>query len=461
MSTSKALKKSVALDATKGPLLAKMIKFAIPVFLSGVLQQAFNTADAIVIGQFSSAKALGGISATSSLINLLVNFFMGLSVGAAIAISQHVGAGDNDGAKDHAHNALATALMCGIIIAVVGNIFCKPVLRLTQTPEDIIGYSEKYMRIYFAGVPAILLYNYGAAIMRTMGDTKRPLLYLAIGGVANVALNLVFVMGFGMDTDGVAIATITSNIISAIFVMYNLCHSHHACRINLKEIGLRKKEFKRIMGLGLPTGIQSSMFSISNIIMQSTINSMGSTFVIGNAASDNLDKYTAFIGDAFVQSALTFGGQNFGAGNYKRIKKVFMQSMLCVFCSTAILSALLVIFRYQLVGLFIKDNPEAVATGALKVIYVGGMYSIGSMMTVSSANIRAMGKSTVPMIASIFGVCIVRIIWLYTIFPAHKSAEMLFVIYPITWAITLIFNVLTFIYFYKKMASGKMKMGLA
>jgi len=460
MSATTANKRFRSLDVTSGPMLAKMIRFAIPVFLSGVLQQAFNTADSIVIGQFSSASALGGISATSSIINLLVNFFMGLSVGAAIAISQHIGASDSAGAGKHAHNALATALVSGIFIAVVGNIFCKPILKLTQTPDDIIGYSEKYMRIYFAGVPAILLYNYGSAIMRTMGDTKRPILYLAIGGVANVILNLVFVLGFGMDTDGVAIATIVSNIISAIFVMYNLCHSHHPCRINLREIKLRKKEFKKIMGLGLPTGIQSSMFSVSNIIMQSTINSMGSNFVIGNAASDNLDKYTAFVGDAFVQSALTFGGQNFGAGNYKRIKKVFMQSMLCVFGACATMSALLVIFRYQLVGLFIKNNPEAMAAGALKVIYVGGMYSIGSMMTVSSANIRAMGKSTVPMIATIFGVCIVRIIWLYTIFPQYKTAEMLFVIYPITWAITLIFNVFTFIYFYKKMSSGKMKMGI-
>ncbi len=459
MGSTRALKNGF-LDVTEGPILVKMIKFAIPVFFSGVLQQAFNTADAVIIGQFCGSAALGGISVTGSIINLLVNFFMGLSVGAAIAISQHAGAGDTEGAGKHAHNAIATAIVCGFIIAIAGNIFCTPILKLMKTPVDIIGYSEKYMRIYFAGVPAILLYNYGSAIMRTMGDTKRPLFYLAIGGAANVLFNLLFVLVFNMDTDGVAIATIISNIVSAAFVMVNLCHSSHMCKLNLREIKIRKQEFKRIMSLGLPTGIQSAMFSISNMIMQTSINGFGSDFVIGNGASDNLDKYTNFIGDAFVQAALTFSGQNFGAGKYKRIKKIFIESLLCSVLICAVVSAIMILFRYPLISLFITDNPSAVATASMKIMYVGAPYGLCAIMSVASANIRAMGKSIIPMIGTIFGVCVLRIIWVSFIFPVNPTAEMLFIIYPITWVLTFIFNLITFIVLYRRMSLGRMKMGI-
>ncbi len=460
MGHSVRLRGSSFLDVTEGPVLIRMIKFAIPVFFSGVLQQAFNTADSVVIGQFAGSAALGGISVTGSIINLLVNFFMGLSVGAAIAIAQHAGAGDAEGAGRHAHNAIATAVVCGFIIAILGNILCTPILKLMKTPDDIIGYSEKYMRIYFAGVPAILLYNYGSAIMRTMGDTKRPLFYLAIGGAANVLLNLLFVIVFNMDTDGVAIATIVSNIISAVFVMYNLMHSHHMCRIDLKRIRILKPEFKRIMNLGLPTGIQSAMFSVSNIVMQSSINSLGSDFVIGSGASDNLDKYMNFIGDAFVQAALTFGGQNFGAGNYKRIKKIFIESVLSVFVICAVFSSLMALFRYPLISIFITDNPAATSAASIKILYVGALYPICSVMSVASANIRAIGKSLIPMFGTIVGVCILRIIWVATALPLNPTPEMLFAIYPITWTITFIFHLCTFIYLYHKMSHGKMKVGI-
>lgn len=459
MDSAKSLK-SGHLDVTKGPILVRMIKFAIPVFISGVLQQAFNTADAVIIGRFAGSTALGGISATGSIINLLINFFMGLSVGAAIAISQHLGAGDDDGAGRHAHNAIATSLVCGFAIAIIGNIYCAPILKLMNTPARIMGYSEKYIRIYFAGAPAILLYNYGSAIMRAMGDTKRPLFYLAIGGVANVLLNLLFVIGFGMDTDGVAIATIVSNIISSAFVLYNLCNSTHVCRINLKEIKIRKREFKRIMSLGLPTGVQSAMFSVSNMVMQSSINSFGSDFVIGSGASDNLDKYINFIGDAFVQAVLTFGGQNFGAGNCKRIKKIFIESLLCVFGFVAFVSALLVIFRYPLINIFITDNPPAVEAASMKIINVGGCYAICAVMSVASANVRAMGKSLISMIGTIVGVCVIRVIWIMTIFPINPTPQMLFVIYPASWVITSVFHICTFVILYNRISSGKMKMGI-
>lgn len=460
MTKAKKQKKFEALDVTEGPILIKMLKYAIPIFLSGILQQTFTTADSLVVGRFSGSDALAGISATSSMINLLVNFFMGLSVGASVAISQHYGAGDNEGVSRHAHNAIATSVVCGFIIAIVGNLLCMPLLELLGTPNEIIGYSEKYIRIYFAGVPVILLYNYGSAIMRTMGDTKRPFLYLTAGGIINVILNLVFVLGFGMDADGVAIATVVSNLVSAVLVMLNLTHSHHACRIDIKRIKISKSEFKKIIGLGLPSGVQSAMFSISNLVMQSSFNSFGSHFIAGNAAATSIDHYQDYVGSAYVQAALTFSGQNFGAGNYKRIKKIFIESILSVSVLAIIMGAILITFRKPLVELFITDNDYAVEIGCMRYIYVGGMYVFCAIMGVSSANIRAMGKSVSSMLVTVFVACVGRIVWIYTVFKVYHNPHVLFAVYPITWIIACIINIAMFIYFYKKMASGKMKMGI-
>ena len=460
LTNAKDTKKFQTLDVTQGPILVKMIKFAIPIFLSGVLQQAFTTADAVVIGRFAGSYALAGISATSSLINLLVNFFMGLSTGAMIAISQHTGAGDREGVRNHAHNAIATSLVCGLLVAILGNIVCRPMLELLDTPEEIIGYSEKYLRIYFAGVPAILLYNYGSAIMRTMGDTKRPIIYLAVGGVANVVLNLFVVLALGMDVDGVAIATIVSNVIAALFVMNNLCHSSHLCRINMREVRLRKKEFKKIMSLGLPSGVQSAMFSISNLVMQSSINSFGPEFVAGSAAASNVDHYNDYIGSAFVNAAVTFSGQNFGAGNYKRIKKIFIESILCVCGISLFVSFFIIIFREPLARIFITDSEYAIEIAGLRNIYVGGMYAFCGLMGVSSANIRALGKSFSAMMVTVVVACFGRILWIYTVFANFRSPHTLYQVYPVTWIIAGVINIIMFAYYYNRMKTGKMKMGI-
>lgn len=460
MAKAKETKKFQALDVTRGPILGKMVRFAIPLFLSGILQQAFSTADSMIIGQFSGSNALAGISATSSLINLLVNFFMGLSAGAMIAISQHTGAGDREGVKNHAHNAIATSLVCGLLVAVLGNIICRPMLELMDTPKEIIDYSEKYLKIYFAGVPAILLYNYGSAIMRTMGDTKRPIVYLAIGGLVNVVLNLFFVLFLGMDVDGVAIATVVSNIISSIFVVNNLCHSTHGCRINLKAVRIRKNEFKRIMSLGLPSGVQSAMFSISNIVMQSSINSFGSEFVAGNAAAANIDHYNDYLGSAFVNAAVTFSGQNFGAGNYKRIKKIFIQGILCVCTLSACVSFFIIIFREPLARLFITDSEYAIEVAGLRNIYVGGMYALCALMAYSSANIRALGKSFSAMMVTVVVACLGRVLWVYTVFAKFRSPHTLYLVYPVTWVIASVINIIMFAYYYKQMKNGSLKMGI-
>ena len=454
-------KGGLTLDVTQGPILAKMIKFAIPIFLSGVLQQTFNTADSMIVGRFSGSNALAGISATASFINLLVNFFMGLSAGASVAISQPTGAGGKEGVGRHAHNAIATSLICGFIVAILGNFMCLPMLNLLDTPAEIIGYSEKYLRIYFAGVPFILLYNYGSAVMRTMGDTKRPILYLGVGGLVNVLLNIVFVVGFGMDTDGVAIATVMSNVVSAAFVMFNLSRSTHACHIELKQIKIHKKEFKRIMALGLPSGVQSAMFSISNLVMQSSFNSFGPSFVAGNAAAANIDHYNDYIGTAFVQAVTTFTGQNFGAGNYKRIKKIFVESILCVVSLSVVVSSLIIIFREPLARLFITDNEYAIEIAGLRNIYVGGMYALCAIMGVASANIRAVGKSVCAMMVTVIVACFGRVVWIYTVFASFpKNPHVLFMVYPLSWAIASVINIFIFVYLYKRMASGKMKMGV-
>ena len=263
---------SEILDVTKGPMLKKMILFTIPVILSGILQQAFNTADNVVVGRYAGADALGGVTATASLTNLIICLFIGLSVGASVAISQALGARDEKEANELAHTAIATAIYSGVVVGVVGFIVSKPILELMGTPKENIEYAAKYMKIYFCGAPFVLLYNFGSGILRTMGDTKRPLIYLAIGGIANVILNLVFVIGFGMDTDGVAIATVMSNVIASSLVLYTLIKSDNCCKISPGDIRIDFNRFKRIMVLGIPAGIQSAMFSLSNVVMQSSIN---------------------------------------------------------------------------------------------------------------------------------------------------------------------------------------------
>ncbi len=440
------------LDVTSGPMLGKIFGFAIPIILSGILQQTFSTADTIVVGRGASSAALGGVSACSSLINLIICIFSGLSVGATVSISQAIGAKNEKEASLCAHTAIATALIGGVVLGVLGIVISKPVLTLMNTPEENIVYSIKYMRIYFAGTPFLLLYNYGSAILRTVGDTKRPLIYLAMGGIVNVILNFILVLGFEMDSDGVAIATVASNVIASGLVFYTLVHSHHVCRIFPDKIRISFRQFKRILALGVPAGVQSGMFSLSNVVLQSSINSFGSAVVAGNGASAAVDSYAAFVSEGFSQTAMTFSGQNMGAKKYKRLKTVFWQTNITGMVMVSLVAALIIPFRETVISFFISDNPKAVEAGCERLMWVLLPYFIGSAMTISSSVLRGMGKSLQPMIATIFGVCVVRMIWVVTIFEQFKTIRSLYLVYPVTWALTVVVIVLMFWQNYRKLA---------
>ena len=448
----KSTKQRQSLDVTSGPMLGKIFSFAIPIILSGILQQTFSTADTIVVGRGASSEALGGVSACTSLINLIICIFTGLSVGATVAISQAIGARDEQRASRCAHTAIATAIFGGIFLGIVGIIISRPILKAMGTPEEIIGYSIKYMRIYFAGAPFLLLYNYGSAILRTVGDTKRPLVFLAIGGIVNVILNFVMVLGLGMDADGVAIATVTSNVIASGLVFYTLVHSHHVCRIFPGRISISFNEFKRILALGVPAGIQSGMFSLSNVVLQSSINSFGAAVVAGNGAAASVDTYAAFVSDGFSQTAMTFSGQNTGAKKYGRLKTVFWLTNLSGMAMVALVAAIIIPFRESVISLFISDNPEAVAAGCERLMWVLLPHFIGAAMTMSSSVLRGMGKSLQPMIVTVFGVCVVRMIWVVTVFEHYKTIRSLYLVYPVTWVLTLAGIVGMFWYSYFKLS---------
>ncbi len=443
-------KNSKVLNVTEGPMLKKMILFAIPIMLSNILQQAFNTADSIVVGRYASSNALGGVSATSPLITLIISLFTGLTVGATVAISQAIGAKDEEGASRHAHNAIATAIMGGVIVAVIGNVFAGPVLKMMGTPAEIIGYSIKYMRIYFAGAPFLLLYNYGSAILRSVGDVKKPFLYLAIAGVINVILNLILVLGFNMDSAGVAIATVVSNAVASTLVLFRLIHSTHCCHIDIKRIRIYINEFKKIIVLGLPSGIQTSLFSGSNVLMQSSINSFGAAVVAGNGASAAVEAYVSFISAGFGQAAMTFAGQNVGAKKFERLKIVLMQAISCAVLLDFFVAILIVPAREDIIRIFIPGDIDAIKAGAYRLMLIAGFHFIASHMTITSNCISGMGKSIRSMIVAVFGVCIFRIICLATVFAKYHTINVLYAIYPVSWAITACMHIIMFTYLYKK-----------
>jgi len=444
---NKQQKGAKVLDVTSGPMFKKMILFAIPIMLSGMLQQTFTTTDSIIIGRYAGSNALGGVTSTISLVNLLIGLFSGISTGGAIAISQAMGAKDFQKAGRYAHNAIAISLAGGIAVGIIGILLCEPVLRAMGSPDEIFPYSVKYMKIYFAGAPFQLLYNFGSAIMRTTGDTKRPLLFLCIGGVTNIFLNMLFVICFGMDTDGVATATVMANIISSSLVMHNLCHSTHCCAISLRKLEFNPAAVGRIITLGVPAGVQMAMFSLSNVVLQSAFNSFGPQVVAGNGAASNIEMYAGFTADGINQAAMTFTGQNVGAGKFRRVMTVFWQGVMSSVIVMAVIATFMNVFRYQLLSLFITDSPEAINAGSMRITTIMYFEIIMAVMNISSSVLRGMGKSFIPMVISIFGVCVLRLVWILGIFPHIGTLFSLYLVYPITWSFTAV--VLTAMMFYQ------------
>lgn len=442
---------------TEGPILKAMVFYTVPVILTSILQLLFNAADLIVVGRFCGSTSVAAVGATGSLTSLIVNLFIGLSVGAGVSVAHAYGANDDRTLHRTIHTSIAIAIVAGSVLTVVGVTFSETFLRLMDTPENILPLSAKYMKIYFCGIIFNMIYNYSASILRAVGDTKRPLIFLTIAGIINVILNVLFVTVFHMNVAGVALATTISQAVSTILVVLSLMHRTDTCRLFLKEIKLYKEQFLKVIKIGLPAGIQSSLFAISNVIVQSSVNSFGDHVISGNSAAANIEGFVYVILNAFMQTAVNFVGQNYGAGQYKRIKKSFLSCIIGVFVVGCAVGFLTYYFAPNLLSIYITDSDEAIAAGITRMTYVCLPYFLCGIMDVTTGAIRGLGSSFTTMIISIAGIVGVRITWLYTVFPMYNTLESLFISYIVSWSFTAICQFIAFFIVYKKKINIKEK----
>ena len=434
---------SFEIDMTNGPLLGKIVRFAIPLAISGILQLLFNAADIIVVGRFSGSGALAAVGSTSALINLIVNLFIGLSVGTNVLVAQYYGGGNQKDLEETVHTSVLSSLIFGVILLVVGISLAAPMLELMGTPEEVLGQASLYMRIYFIGMPASMLYNFGAAILRAVGDTQRPLYFLLLAGVVNVVLNLFFVIACHLDVAGVAIATVISQCVSAGLVLLCLVRSHTVYRVYLRHLRLKKDKLIGMVKIGLPAGIQGCSFSISNVLIQSSINSFGAVAMAGNTAASNLEGFISTAMDAFSQAALSFTGQNLGAGKLHRVNRILVLCLLLVTGTGFVMGTGCYLLGTELLRIYSTEG-DVISFGMIRLGVVCLWECLGGMMGVMVGTLRGMGASFVPMVISISFVCGFRIIWLFTVFAQWPTLEVLYASYPITWGLAALFEGLCF-----------------
>lgn len=429
-----------------GPILGKMLSFAIPLMLSSILQLLFNAADVVVVGQFAGDNSLAAVGCTGSLINLLTNLFVGLSVGANVMAARHYGAKQDEELSKTVHTAVMLAVYGGIILTAVGMIFAEGILRLMSTPENVLPLAALYMRIYFGGMLANMLYNFGSAILRAVGDTKRPMYYLIFAGIVNVILNLLFVIVFKLDVAGVAIATVISQCISAVLVLRCLSKEQGAIHLELKCLKVDRREFVNIVRIGLPAGLQGCIFSLSNVVIQSAINSFGEITVAGSAASSNLEGFVYVAMNSFYQATLSFMSQNFGAGKYKRLKKVIICGLGCVTVAGLLLGNLEILLGRKLLSIY-TQSPEVIEEGMKRMRINDVIYCFCGMMDVMVGVMRGIGYSVMPMIVSLLGACGLRLIWVATVFQIESfhRVETIYLSYPISWIITFLAHVICYL----------------
>ena len=444
---------SFEIDMTNGPLVSKTILFAIPLALSGILQLLFNAADIIVAGRFAGSQALAAVGSTSALIQLIVNLFIGLSIGVNVLVARYYGGNDQKDLFETVHTSVLVGLLSGVALIFLGVGLSRPLLEWMGTPADVIDQSVLYMRIYFIGMPASMLYNFGSAILRAVGDTQRPLYFLFIAGVVNVILNLFLVIVFHLGVAGVAIATVISQCISAALVLLCLVKSDAVYRVDLKSLRVYKHKLLQMVKIGVPAGIQSATFSISNVLIQSSINSFGSIAMAGSTAGGNIEGFVWTAMDAFTQSTLSFTSQNFGAKKFKRITKVIWYNLILVTVVGLALGVGAYLMGRPLLSIYSTD-PEVISYGLERMLLVCTPYFTCGIMNVLVGAMRGFGSSLTPMVVSIFGVCVLRVIWIYTVFPLNRTFFMLFLSYPLSWVATALIEAVCF-YFIRKRAIAK------
>lgn len=437
------------IDMCNGPLTRKIITYCIPLALSGILQLLYNAADIIVVGRFTGPTALAAVGSTGSLINLIVNLLIGLSVGASVCVANFYGAGREKDVRETVHTAMLISVIGGVIVAVVGMVFAKTFLGWMGSPDDVIDQATLYLRIYFAGMPLTMAYNFASAIFRALGDTKRPLYYLAVSGLVNVILNLIFVIVFKMGVAGVATATVVAQAVSTTLIIMCMIRSHSVIHLQHDMLRIHGDKLKEIVRVGLPAGLQGTIFSISNVLIQSSINSFGSIAIAGNSASSNLEGFMYTSMNSVYQAALSFAGQNMGARKYSRLKKVLCNCLAIVTGIGIGMGAIMYLFRYQLLGIYSSDM-DVINFGIERLELFCLTYFTCGAMDVMVGQMRGMGYSIVPMIVSLVGVCGIRIVWIFTVFKASNSLLTLYMSYPVSWVVTLAVHFSTFLYVYHK-----------
>ncbi len=438
------------IDMCNGPLLTGVLRFALPLILSNVLQLAFNAADMIVVGKFSgSDTALAAVGATGSLITLIVNLFIGISTGVNVLIANYRGARRDKDLNDTVHTAMLMSLFGGFLLLFVGVCFCRTFLQWMGTPDNVIDQSTLYMRIYFLGMPFFLVYNFGAAILRALGDTQRPLLYLSLAGVLNVLLNLFFVLVLKMDVAGVALATIASQCLSAVLIVRCLMTSDGSYKLELKKLKIHPRKFRRILQIGLPAGLQSSLFAISNVLIQSSINSFGSEVMSGNTAAANIEGFVYTTMNSVAQAAISFTGQNYGAHKYKRIDQVLICCLLLAGVGGAVVGNVAYLFGPQLLSLY-TNNPAEIQYGLTRMQIIACTYFLCGFMDCLCYTLRGLGQSLLPTMVSLTGACLMRVVWIYTVFALYHTQFMLYISYPISWTLTAVAHLVCYLIIRKK-----------
>ena len=430
------MKKNYEINMCEGPLLPKLVLFALPLMLSSILQLLYNAADVIVVGKFAGTTALAAVSSTGSLTNLTINFFMGLSIGANVTVARLLGAKDREGASAAVHTSMLLAVLSGIFVAFVGFFGARTFLTWMGSPADVIDQATLYLKIYFLGVPASMVYNFGSSILRSIGDTKRPLIFLSISGILNVILNLVLVICFHLDVAGVAIATIFSQFVSAVFVVLFMMRAKgSAVFLDPKKLRFHKPQLLLILRTGIPAGIQSSVFAISNVLIQSSINFFGSTAMAGNGASSNLEGFVYVAMNAFCQAAQTFTSQNLGAKKPDRIRHILIDCLILVTAIGLGLGLILYFFGPQLIGIY-DDNPEVAVYGMMRLSIIAFTYFTCGTMDTMCGQMRGLGYSVIPTFVSLIGACGLRVLWIYTIFQKEHTLTCLYISYPVSWILT-------------------------
>lgn len=432
----------------EGSILKSVIIYTIPIILTGLLQLLFNAADLIVVGWFSGSDSVAAVGATGALTNLIVNLFIGLSVGAGVAVAQGLGAGNDKITSDAVHTAIPVAVISGIFLTVIGVLFSRNFLELMGTPEGkLLSLSSVYMQIYFCGMTFSMLYNFGSAILRAAGDTRSPLIFLTIAGVLNVILNIVFVALFKLDVAGVALATSISQAISAVLVLQALMKRSDACHFEFKKMHIYKSALLRMARIGVPAGLQGSLFSISNVLIQSSVNSFGAAHMSGSAAASSIEGFCYVTMNSFHQTALNFCGQNYGAGDFKRVKRITWVCLMTVAAAGFIVGNISYIFGRELLGIYITDSSEAINYGMERLKFMLVPYFLCGIMDTTTGAMRGIGSSVIPMVITVVGVCVMRIVWIYTVFamPQYHTFSGLFISYPISWLLTFAALFISFI----------------